>query len=61
LNDEREYGRLFVMGWIAKPGSAEDRLNQWLVRKNLAPVFLAFSVLESGLFFWLAVRRAGAF
>ncbi|WP_313332689.1 hypothetical protein [Sphingobium yanoikuyae] len=44
------------MGWIAKPGSTEDRLNQWLVRKNLALIFLAFSVFESGLFFWLAVQ-----
>lgn len=44
------------MGWIAKPGSAEDRINQWLVRKNLALIFLAFSVFESGLFFWLAIH-----
>lgn len=44
------------MGWIAKPGSAEERINQWLVRKNLALIFLAFSAFESGLFFWLAVQ-----
>ena len=44
------------MGWIAKPGSAEDSLNQWFVRKNVALIFLVFSVFESGLFFLLAVQ-----
>jgi hypothetical protein len=56
LNEEQNYGRFCTMGWIAKPGSVEDRLNQWFVRKNLALIFLVFSVFESGLFFWLAVQ-----
>lgn len=40
------------MGWIAKPGSAEDRLNQWMTRKNTTVLFLLFSVFYSGLLAW---------
>lgn len=44
-----------MMGWIAKPGSAEDRLNQWLTRKNVTLTFLGLSVFYSALLAWAAV------
>jgi len=40
------------MGWIAKPGSAEDKLNRWLTSKNQLRVALWLSGLFCGLAAW---------
>jgi hypothetical protein len=44
------------MGWTAKPGSAEERLNQWTTRKNVTLIFLGLSVFYSGLLAWAAIE-----
>ncbi|WP_156364284.1 MULTISPECIES: hypothetical protein [unclassified Sphingomonas] len=40
------------MGWIAKPGSAEDRLNKWLDRLGLSRFALWCSALLSVAIAW---------
>ena len=40
------------MGWIANPGSAEDRFNKWLDRTGLTRILLCFSAFLSVLIGW---------
>jgi hypothetical protein len=35
------------MGWIAKPGSAEDKIDKWLDRTSLTRLLLCFSAILS--------------
>ena len=40
------------MGWIAEPGSAEDRLKRWLDRVGVTRILLWCSTAESMLIAW---------
>jgi hypothetical protein len=45
-------GHLIGVGWIAKPGSAENRLNKWLDRIGLTRILLWCSAFQSALIGW---------
>src|SRR3569623_648566 len=51
----RSEWQIAAMGWIAKPGSAEDKLNRWFTDKNCARLALWISAWVCCLIIWWMV------